>query len=157
MWGFVADMMAGASAKLGPDGSLNSASLAFLGDAIHTVQDFTSPMHTSPGGEPLPWKGIGFLGSRGIAHWMGESGPDFDWAGIGRAVRLTMAAYLQTGAACEKGKTCLTKANFESEVNKNISQYVKSYIDGINIEADTTVLEDRTRLCALGNPAACGH
>jgi hypothetical protein len=156
MWGFVATMMGGAGATLGSNGSLTSASLAFEGAGIHTVEDFTSPMHTSPSGQPLPWYGIGFAGIRGAAHWMGENEPTDDWAAIGMAIRLTMAFHLQLGAACEPGKTCLTASNFESEVRKNITAYVNQwYLSGTNIDGSAAINADAARQCALGNPAAC--
>jgi hypothetical protein len=45
MWDFVATMVGGSNATLGPNGSFTSISLDWLGDAIHTVEDYTSPMH----------------------------------------------------------------------------------------------------------------
>jgi hypothetical protein len=41
----------------------------------------------------LPWA-AGFR--EGIRHFLGEDSPNRSWAGIGLAVRLTMAAYMLT-------------------------------------------------------------
>lgn len=66
-----------------------------------------------------------------------------------------MAAFLQSGAACESGKTCLTNANFESEVTKNIENYVHSFFGSLSQLGANPAQEDAARQCALGNPAAC--
>jgi len=163
---FINDMMAEARANLGAGGSETPLSLLFEGYGIHTVEDSTSPMHTSPSGLPLPWNGSGFLGLRGLAHWSGENQPDADWAGIGQAIRLTMAFHLILGAGCEQGEACLTNENFEREVAKNISEYVSSFYASRSAKCNGTgemcgpspaVQEDMARQCALGNPAACDH
>jgi RHS repeat-associated protein len=154
MWSWVAWNVQDANANLA-NGSFSDLSLVRLGDAMHTLQDYTSPMHTISGGDLIPWYGVGFLGLRGATHWAGESSPDRDWGAIGYAIRLTMAALLQSGASCEQGRVCLNAANFESEVNKNISQYVNSfYAQPINGNQPRWK-EDAARQCALGNPAAC--
>jgi RHS repeat-associated protein len=152
MWDFVAAMMGGASATLGPNGQFNSVSLAYLGDAIHTVEDYTSPMHTSQSGEPLPWYGASH---GGFQHWLGENSPSDSWAGFGRAVRLTMAAFMQANPEQAK-KNGLTEATFNAEADRRISQYVQNYfrMSG-NVMSSDHAKEDMTRACALGNPAAC--
>jgi hypothetical protein len=70
-----------------------------------------------------------------------------------------MAAYLQSGAGCENGRRCLTEANFEAEVARNIAEYVHwHYFEDANHFHDNgsnAIEEDAARQCALGNPAAC--
>jgi RHS repeat-associated protein len=159
-WKFVADSISGASATLSSNGGFTSISLAWLGDAIHTVEDYTSPMHTS-NGMPLPWNG-GFWPLKkwgpGLTHINGEDVPDIDWRAIGFAVRLSMASYLQVGAHCETGKGCLTNENFESEFQRNVQNYVQWYYSTVPIyQRKSWLSEDAARQCALGNPAACGE
>lgn len=57
-WTFVADSMNGSNATLDANGNFTSVSLDWLGDAIHTVEDYTSPEHVSASGEPncMEWK-----------------------------------------------------------------------------------------------------
>ena len=93
----------------------------------------------------------------GLHHIDGENSPSLDWSAIGQAVRLTMAAYLQanpTGAAAHG----LTSSNFDAEAQKRIEQYVSSFYstatEGWRVHH---MKEDAARLCALGNPAACGN
>ena len=169
MWDFVSSEMGIASQNVGANGLLNATGLNALGDAIHTVEDFTSPEHTDSSFMPMVWRG-GYwppwkLGP-GLVHVLGEGSPEVDWARIGYAVRLTMAAYLQSGAGCEAGRKCLTAANFESEVTKNINSYVNNYYmvwgnhPGSTDRAFQIGAEGRAeaaRQCALGNPAACGE
>lgn len=89
---------------------------------------------------------------------MGEYTPSVDWAAIGKAVRLTMAARLQSAAACETGKKCLTEDNFDTEVQRNITDYV-NWFDSLGESGpaswDNLAQQDADRQCALGNPAAC--
>jgi RHS repeat-associated protein len=106
MWQFVGSEMTIAS-EHNSGGTLNKAGLDALGDAMHTVQDFTSPEHTDANLMPMEWKG-GFwppwkMGP-GAAHVLGEGSPEADWSRIGYAMRRSMAAYLQSGAGCETGK-----------------------------------------------------
>ena len=154
MWDYVATMMGGASATLGPNGQFNSVSLAYLGDAIHTVEDYTSPMHTSPSGEPLPWYGASH---GGFQHWQGENSPSDSWAGFGQAVRLTMAVFMQVNPELAKKKG-LTEATFNAEADRRISQYVENFfrMSG-NVMSSDSIKKDMARQCALGNPAACDH
>ena len=162
MWKFVANQMSVASGNLGPGGGLNATGLDALGAAIHTAEDYTSPMHTDTSFTPQVWNGGYWPPSKwgpGFAHVSGEGSPDQSWSRIGFAVRLTMAVYLQSGAACESGKRCLTERNFESEFQRNISDYINNFYNqqpelgtypGLR---EATV--DAARQCALGNPAAC--
>lgn len=155
MWNFVASNLDEAKAdKLGD--RFTDLGLIRLGDAIHTVEDYTSPEHVSAGGELLPWSGVGFLGLRGMAHWGGESAPNRDWAAIGTAVRLTMAAYMQANPeqAAQHG---LTEATFDNQANQRISQLVEwFYSQPVNSNINSEAQRDAARQCALGNPAACG-
>jgi hypothetical protein len=67
----------------------------------------------------------------------------------------------KVGVACESEKRCLTQANFEAEVARNISDYVYwHYYEDTNHYHDNgnnAVEEDAAQQCALGNPAACNH
>jgi RHS repeat-associated protein len=161
MWQYVAGQMGIAQNN---SGQLSQAGLDALGNAMHTLEDWTSPMHTDPNFMPMTWTGGWGSASQlvaGFEHVSGESTPDQNWGRIGLAVRLTMAAYLQSGASCEKGKSCLTEANFESEFNKNVTNYVDNFYStpgspGFQRGYGTDE-EESARLCALGNPAACDH
>jgi RHS repeat-associated protein len=88
MWSFVSDKMGVASRNV-VGGTLNSIGLDALGDAIHTVEDFTSPMHTDSKFMPLVWNGGYWPPSKwgpGYVHVSGEASPDQDWSRIGLAV-----------------------------------------------------------------------
>src|SRR5208337_5636265 len=111
-------------------GSLNQTGLDALGSAIHTLEDLTSPMHTDANFAPIVWLGGAWPPSKWgptLVHLSGEASPDQDWARVGLAVRLTMSAWLQSGASCESGKRCLTPENFGSEFERNISNYVNNF------------------------------
>lgn len=152
MWGFVASNINTANAVLGPGGTFTSESLDLLGDAIHTVQDWTSPMHTSASGDPLVWRGV-FHG--GLQHWWGENSPEVNWAAIGRAIRLTMAAFMQANPELAKRKG-LTGKTFEAECARRISGYVASFFASQSQGQESAVIrEDARRQCALGNRAGC--
>jgi RHS repeat-associated protein len=146
---FINYNLAGAAKELNPDGTLSNSSAVMLGDAIHTLQDTTSPMHETPSGDPIPWRG-GTL--EGIAHFMGENRPSRSWMGIGRAIRLTMAAYMHTDPE-EASKHGLNKWTFDNEANSRISHYV-DVVDSLS-RSMTPGQVAADRLCALGNPAAC--
>jgi RHS repeat-associated protein len=154
MWDFVATMIGGANATLGPNGSFTSISLDWLGNAIHTVEDYTSPMHTSSSGEPLVWAG-GSHPIQAFGHWQGENSPGDNWADFGQAIRLTMAAFMQVNPELAK-KNGLTEATFNAEADRRISQYVgRFYVMSGNTMSSDSVKADAARQCALGNPAAC--
>jgi len=157
-WRFVSAQMAMIPGNIGLGGTLTTAGLDELGSALHTVQDCTSPMHTDSNFNPMEWRG-GYwppwkLGP-GAAHVLGESNPASDWSRIGLAVRLTMAAFLQSGAACESGRRCLTEANFETEFRRNVEDYVSHHYAFLPSVGGSPAIEDAARQCALGNPAAC--
>jgi len=157
-WRFVSAQMAMIPGNIGLGGTLTTAGLDELGSALHTVQDYTSPMHTDSNFNPMEWRG-GYwppwkLGP-GAAHVLGESNPASDWSRIGLAVRLTMAAFLQSGAACESGRRCLTEANFETEFRRNVEDYVSHHYAFLPSVGGSPAIEDAARQCALGNPAAC--
>lgn len=102
-----------------------------------------------------------FENGPGYAHVSGEAYPSQDWARIGLAVRLSMYAYMQSGANCEKGRKCLTDANFASELQHNVSDYVQWFYDaqfgGDPSPGATEIYREAARQCGLGNPAACAH
>jgi RHS repeat-associated protein len=154
MWNFVAVSVAGSNATLGSDGSFTSVSLEWLGQAIHTLQDHTSPMHTSASGEPLPWRGMGIHFVGAIGHWAGESSADRDWSAIGLAVRLTMAAYMEANPnlAARHG---LTAATFDQQANQRISECVNWFYSQSVNNNEPHWKEEAARQCAFGNPAAC--
>ncbi len=156
MWSFVATNIAGANATLGRNGSFTSTSLDWLGDAIHTVEDYTSPMHTSASGEPLVWGG-GAHPIQALGHWQGENSPSDNWADFGKAIRLTMAAFMQANPELAR-KNGLTEATFDAEANRRISDYVdRFYRMSGNVMSSDHLKEAAARQCALGNPAACDH
>ena len=152
MWNSVASNMNEASGLLHSGGRFSDLSIVFLGDAIHTVQDYTSPMHTTASGELLPWLGLGAHTLGALGHYMGESTPDHDWSRIGWAIRLTMAAYMQANPqhAAANG---LTEATFNKQAEQRISQYVDWFYLGTSTLSPGMI--DAARQCALGNPAAC--
>jgi RHS repeat-associated protein len=150
MWSLVARNLADAASSLGPGGSFSDLSLVRLGDAIHTVQDYTSPMHTSAAGELRPWSGMLRFGA--VSHWAGESAPNRDWSRIGWAVRLTMAAFMQANPALA-AKHGLTQDTFDREANNRVSQYVDWFYTQSAPRWGWE--EDAARQCALGNRAAC--
>jgi RHS repeat-associated protein len=57
MWQFVASQMGVASQNVGSGGALDATGIGALGAAIHTVEDYTSPMHTDSNFMPLVWTG----------------------------------------------------------------------------------------------------
>lgn len=151
MWDFVAGNIEDSKSRLGQGGTFSDLSLLRLGDAIHTVQDYTSPMHRDASGEAFPWSGIR-PGS--IGHWVGENSPMRDWSAIGWAIRLTMAAFMQANAQQAQSHG-LTTASFDREAEKRISRFVESFYSGLRDVSP--VQADAARQCALGNPAACDH
>jgi RHS repeat-associated protein len=160
MWGIVSGDMSAVSGEKNSNGTLNGAGLNDLGAAMHTLEDFTSPMHTDSSFMPMVRNGGYWPPSAwgpGLNHVLGEDSPDQDWSRIGFAVRLTMAAYLQSGAACQSGKSCLTNDNFEYQFTQNMNQYVSNFYATHNAGRNSPVIEDAARQCALGNPAACDH
>lgn len=161
MWSWVGDNIGTASRDLGPGGEFTPASLVALGDAIHTVQDYTCPEHTDANFMPRVWNGGFWPPSKwgpGLQHMNGESTTyNPHWAGIGFAIRLTMAAFLQANPVLA-AKRGLTDATFESEVKKRIAGYVErefSMSIPSNYRGQSHWQEDAARQCALGNPAAC--
>jgi RHS repeat-associated protein len=149
MWTFVSSQMTIASQNVGADGTLNGTGLHALGNAMHTVEDYTSPQHTDSNFTLMVWNGGFWPPSKiipGAAHVWGESSPDLDWSRIGYAVRLTMAVYLQSGAGCEAGKRCLTEKNFDSEVQRNIEDYVSHYYN--YTPGGSPIMEEAARQCA---------
>jgi RHS repeat-associated protein len=156
--GYVESKMTVVSQGLNPDGSFTANAIRALGDAIHALQDYTSPMHTDANFNLMVWTGGRAPGQWGtdMHHYQGESSPDQDWARIGLAVRLSMAARLESGAACEPGKRCLSAANFESEYDRDVTHLVESYYNTVpDYQRTRDISEDEARQCALGNPAAC--
>jgi RHS repeat-associated protein len=159
MWGFVASRMSDAAEIVfAHGGNFSWNSLNALGDAIHTVQDYTSPMHTTGDFMPMVWNGGFWPPTKwgpGLAHWEGEASPIADWSRIGFAIRLTMAAYMQANpeAAAKNG---LTDETFDSQANKRINNYVNWFYQNSSFgEGQNIIREDAARQCALGNPAAC--
>jgi len=155
MWNFVAQNLDDAKANV-VGGEFTTLALVRLGDAIHTVEDYTSPVHTSSG-QPLPWYGFGVTHLIGdFHHWEGENSPSRDWSAIGTAIRLTMAAFMQANPE-QAAKHGLTESTFNKEANQRIEQYVNSFFALPNTGISTEGQRDAARQCALGNPAACDH
>lgn len=147
---FVAGKIDSASTEQNPDGTFTAQGLQDLGDAMHTLQDSTSPTHIVDG-IPQPWYGV-TLGHVEVdyEHVLGENSPSQSWAGIGKAIRLTMAAYVQTNPT-QAAKHGLTPENLDERAQQRITAWIESYYNGM----DDPVQEDMARQCALGNPAAC--
>jgi RHS repeat-associated protein len=139
-----------ANKNLREDGSFSDLSLVRFGSALHTIQDWTCPMHTK-NGVPLPWYGM--LHKSAPTHYFGENEPSDDWAAIGKAVRLTMmfAMAVNPQGMAEAG---LAWANINREAEKQITRYVEwwSYA---NPGQRSQAQKEADRQCALGNPAAC--
>jgi RHS repeat-associated protein len=153
MWSFIASGVA-------------SGSMEAFGDALHTIQDYTSPEHTDTSFQLRMWPGTAgavLLLPLTIKHLAGENSPENDWARFGLAVRLTMAAWMQRDpkAAAEAGST---DATFEREFLRRMTNYVGDYFtqkaassgDPTKTWYSNAVKQDAARQCALGNPAACG-
>jgi RHS repeat-associated protein len=157
-WSFVSTRLLQATTMLGPNGELTSASLSSLGDAMHTLQDFTSPSHTDSSGMPFVWRGFVREGINLVGHWWGENSPDVNWSRFGMAVKLTMGAYIQAdpeGAA----KLGLTSENLDAEFATRMGNYVSSFYSfsqGYSGKPSELGVNS-ARLCALGNPAACAR
>ena len=154
MWSYIAAGINGANATLSADGGFTPTSLEWLGQAIHTLQDYTSPVHTSASGAPLPWNGAGAFGISGVNHWARESSADKDWTRIGLAIRLTVAAFMETNPALAKSRG-LTDATFRAQSDQRISQYVDWFYSQPVENNEPAWQRGAARLCALGNPAAC--
>ncbi|MBY0506726.1 MAG: RHS repeat-associated core domain-containing protein [Bryobacteraceae bacterium] len=135
-----------------PTGStLTDFDVWHLGNAIHAVQDMTSPSHTSNAGEPGVWSGL-TLGV--IGHAIGEGLPSVNWSRIGVAIRFTLATLVQAAPeyAASRG---LTSSNIDAVAARRISDFV-SFHFRMGPKPNRPVLEDAARQCALGNQAACG-
>jgi RHS repeat-associated protein len=158
-WSFVTTRGLQATTMLGPGGELTAAALDDLGDAMHTIQDFTSPAHTNGNYEPYIWRGPLGENARYIGHYLGEEGPQVDWARFGQAIRLTMAMVVQyaSDAARKRG---LSAENLDAEAAKRVGAYISSFFStmpGSIFGPSRAAQEDAARQCALGNPAACGR
>jgi hypothetical protein len=147
---FIQDHIDVASQGVDASGKYSSAALDALGDAMHTLQDMTSPMHTTADGTPKTWEGYGVLWHKGAGHWAGENDPSNSWARFGWAIRLTLASYVQTNPV-DAAKHGLTANNYEKEANQRISEFIGSYF----IVKGDPIAEGAAKQCAMGNPAAC--
>ena len=154
---FIVSNIAQAAQGTDASGNMSSDALNHLGDAMHTLQDMTSPMHTSDDGIPLVWLGsFANRGTNGIAHWLGANDPSDSWSRFGLAIRLTLAAFVQANpvAAAKHG---LNSDNFEKAADQRISEFVNQYIDANQSNWWSEADKEATRQCALGNRAACVH
>jgi RHS repeat-associated protein len=113
---YMADQSRYAKANLRADGSFSDASIIHLGMAIHTYQDMTSPVHMTPGGEPIAWNG--YVSRTSGSHYLGENSPSDSWAGIGTAIRLSMAYFMETNPSQAQNHG-LTPKTFEAEVRRS--------------------------------------
>jgi len=103
MWQFVASQMGVASQNVGSGGALDATGIGALGAAIHTVEDYTSPMHTDSNFMPLVWTGGYWPPSKwgsGLAHVNGEASPDQDWARMVKR-RLFLPRSIQKVISCD--------------------------------------------------------
>lgn len=153
MWDFVSDDIREAKAGAhGWFGNFTDRSLVFLGDAIHTLQDYTSPVHRNDSGKALPWMGYDL---NAVGHMAGENTPMRNWSRIGWAIRITMAAFMDVNPE-QAAQNGLTPATFDREAQKRINKYINSFYSQYNgMLAFRPGEIDAARQCALGNPAAC--
>jgi hypothetical protein len=143
--------LAAAQALLNPDGSFSKLSLEHMGNAIHTLQDTTSPMHTDSSGIELPTP-IGFTQS--FSHFLGEDSPSKSWMGFGQGIRFSLAVplYVSPEYMAQRKQGSITYRNVDHVADDRISNMVQAYS---NVHRWTPLREEQTRECALGNPAAC--
>ena len=152
---------------------LNSVSINDFGDALHTIQDYTSPTHTDAYFMPYKWSGIAksFFNDdmNAFSHWVGEGGPDASWERIGMAVQLTMIGYIEFDPVAAQ-RSGLTYATLETEYQKQMAQYLNNYYTGLmaSAMAHPTGLSDylfyqkyfqkeseAAYFCSIGASAAC--
>jgi RHS repeat-associated protein len=146
--------------------------VADFGDALHTIQDATSPWHTDNNFMPKEWGGVKQMAKVGLDHLLNET-PDprwtNEWTRLGLAVKWTMIAFMLWDPGTAK-KGGLTPESFVEEYTKRISQYISSYYQGVGAGIERMELSpsqtfyyqnqndrdaDVARQCALGAPAAC--
>jgi RHS repeat-associated protein len=151
MWSFVESKVEEARKDVNPDGTFTKGGLSALGDAIHAVQDWTSPMHTDASGEPAVWYGKLHAGS--LEHFEGEASPEADWSRIGLAFKMTVAVYLQANPD-DAAKHGLTEKTFDAEVQSRIENYIRYYFAASNYWNSQARI-DSAAACAQGNPAGC--
>lgn len=158
IWQHIADKLSEARAGVGGDGAFNGTGLVAFAEAVHAVQDWTSPSHTTASGQTNVWRGFSGENVRMFAHGFAENSPSDSWARFGLAVRLTMAAFLQANPAAAS-RTGLTSENIDAKATKRITDYVDRYYrqpGGIlGFSPGLEMRREAARQCALGNPAAC--
>jgi RHS repeat-associated protein len=136
--------------------SSGDASLQYLADALHTVQDLGSPEHVGPGG-PKTWGG-GRI--EGLVHIFGESSPEEGWAGIGTSIRNSVNLYALAHPDVAKkqgGADRWTENSINSYVDDYFSRKADAPSNGMPGSGHEAGKEEAARQCALGNPAACDN
>ena len=82
--------------QIGDENGLADSALTYFMKAGHTLMDMGSPTHTATDGTPTTWPGLGPTHwFDDLTHIMGEHDEAQDWYGIGRSVRLMVAAFFQ--------------------------------------------------------------
>lgn len=144
---------------------MGTHSVSDFGDALHTIQDYTAPLHRDASFQPKEWGGA-TIARVGLSHLLSES-PSSDWSRFGLAVRMSMYAFMTWDPTAAKQRG-LTESSFMGEYSKRISDYVGSYYLGLlsemlgadplnrsSIEHTIQTESEAARLCAMGAPAAC--
>jgi hypothetical protein len=124
-----------------------SAALKSFGRALHTIQDFYSPAHTTDSGQLLEWSGY----SGDLAHRFREDSFADSWFRFGQAAKATLRAFIQVDpvGAMNAG---LTPVTLEAILRRRVGDALDVYFLG----SSATVAErEAALLCALGTSAAC--
>lgn len=135
-----------------------SLALGFVGSALHTIADWSSPAHVNDSGIPYTWTDPPRYSADFRAHFSGESAVDVNPTRFYLGVRLMVALYL-TRFPEEKSKF----ANLDSWILQDAriraynpyassSQNPADYLRA-RVEADNK--SERLAQCWAGNPAAC--
>jgi RHS repeat-associated protein len=145
-----------ASAKrLGDFAGLTENSLLYFGKAAHTLSDLGSPYHVADDGTPFTWYGT--FGQGGLSHIFGEdlfgAYGDYGWLRIGASIRNIVGGFFS--AFPEEATTLFGNPNSAAQraIENYVTNALRPYAFGGSL---TPGQEDAVRLCALGNPAACG-
>jgi hypothetical protein len=146
-------------------GKMGTHSISDFGDALHTIEDYTAPLHRDASFNAKEWGGA-TIEKVGLSHLLSE-GPSSDWSRFGLAVKMSMYAFMTREPAAAKQRG-LTESSFMGEYRKRISDYVDSYYWGLlsemvgadplnrsAIEQTIQSESEAARLCAMGAPAAC--
>ena len=125
---------------------LNDEAIKAFGQAVHALEDMGSPAHVDADGTPRTWTGGR---AAGLVHVFAERSESVDWLRIGQTIRLAIAGFAQAFP-----KLAQKQGSLESWAQRAIESLVESSLPKDPSLRDP-IVEGATRLCALGNPAAC--